>query len=447
MSLPYGLASFFQLCIFYSIVFVTLVYLLKKYYYSKFYILIVFLFYPAFFEFFGMNVGNAYKVFVLIFTLWISFRKNIYLSFNSGDKLITFFFVVFSFFFFVSTSKNDDDLTTILSQFSRYVIAYYLWFLVRKEIYYNQAKIEDFKRFIYDVIFMQIIINIGKLIIFSGKQIEHIVGSLTLIGGGHATIITIFGFIFLWLYRRGNFKFKDFLYIFGLILIGFLAGKRAIWYMMPIVIFLFMVYIPNKKINSTIFFTILLMPIVFYFGIRLTPTLNPDNKIWGRFSIDHIMEYGNKYQFGDNTKENKLVAQGRGGATLSLFNKLYSDVVLNDKDWFGLGLTIMYNTSYEEFQNFKTGLNMKGSASGIYQTYITTGYMGVLSTIFLFSPMLLNIKIRRIRLVLTLIVCWEYFMYIGLIFRVPAFMFLLVFFIHYFNYSLIKIKKIEVVHS
>jgi len=57
--------------------------------------------------------------------------------------------------------------------------------------------------------------------------------------------------------------------------------------------------------------------------------------------------------------------------------------------------------------------------------------------------MLWQIKMKRIRWVIIAIAAWEYFMYTGTIFRTPAFMFLIVYFVHYSNYLIQRKPKIQ----
>jgi hypothetical protein len=282
---------------------------------------------------------------------------------------------------------------------------------------------------------MQIIITIGKFIIFNGKQIESIVGSISHIGGAAGTIIPLYGFIALWFYRKGALLKQDWVYIVGLMLIGFLAGKRAVWFIMPLIITAFLIYIPRQRINASLCIGIIFAPLAFYFGIRLTPTLNPDHKVWGSFDLSYTFDYANKYQFG-NGENYKEQIQGRGGASLYLVKKLNSDVIFSTKDWFGQGFSQMYATDYEEFSKINPQLDSKGSATGVYQTYITTGYVGIIMTLIFFFYMVSSIKVKRIRNIFFIILAWEYLMYTGITFRTPAFMFLIIYLIHYSNHLL-----------
>lgn len=437
-------ASIQQLFLLYLVQLITLIYLLKKYKKSIVLIYVIVLFYPAIFAFLGKNFTDLYRIYILLFTLWISYSKKVFSHQKKGDSIITFSFILFCIAFSISSFQSNDTLTIVYSQFSRYIIAYCLWFIVRKDLYKSYDTIQKYSQFTYDIILMQIIITIAKLIIFEGKQIESIVGSLSHSGGAAGTIIPILGFITLWFYKTGKFIKWDWLFIAGLMLIGFLTGKRAVWFIVPIVMASFMIYVPKLKMNKTLWLGLIMTPLAFYLGVRLTPSMNPENKVWGSFDYEYAIDFADKYQFGDKTKTYEKRAQGRGGATLALWEKLTSETSLEEKDLVGLGLKSMYGISdYAEFDKLNLGINHKGSATGVFQTYVTNGFIGIAVTIFFFFCMIWMCKMKRIRWVLLGVVAWEYFMYTGIIFRTPAFMFLLIYFIHYSNYLTRKPKRMN----
>jgi len=425
----------------YFVELITLIYLLNRYKKSSFYVLVIFLFYQAIFLFLGADINNGYKIIVLLFTLQVSIKRKVFTSFKKGDGLISFLFVLFSISYLYSAYNNGDTLTIILSQYSRFLIAYCLLFLVRKEINNPTTDVEFFKKFIYDVILMQIIITLAKFL-FLIDPVEELVGSISHFGGAAGTTLPILGFIMLWFYKKGDLKNKDWLYSAGLLFIGFMAGKRAVWFIMPLVIAAFMIYVPKIKLNKTLIYGILMAPMAFYLGVRLSPSLNPDHKIWGSFDFEYTFDFADKYQFGDKTKKDEKRVQGRGGATMSLWDKLSSDEKLTEKDLFGSGLSDIYAVNYEEFDKLKTGIHSKGSATGIYQTYISNGYVGIFTILLFNLAVLWRIKMKRIRWVIIAIVGWEFIMYTGLIFRTPAFMFLIVYFVHYGNYLMQRKPKI-----
>lgn len=432
--IPFG--NLFQALSLYLIELIALIYLWRKYSYSKLYLLIILFFFTAIFSFAGKSIQDVYRIVLLVLTLWICDKNKVFASFKKGDYLITFLFAAFSIIFFYSALQNNDSITIILSQYSRYLIVYCLWFIVRKELYSYSKNIERLNGLLYHIFLIQIIISFAKLIIFQGKQMEFYIGTISNIGGGDGTIIPIIGFIMLWFKKRGRFERNDWLFVAGLMLVGFLAGKRAVWFIVPIVVAAFMMYVPKLKMNSTLWVGIIMAPLAFYMGVRLTPTLNPENKVWGTFDYDYALDYADKYQFGDKNNKFEKRAQGRGGATLLLWNKWNSGVELSSKDWIGIGLSKFYSIEYDAFEKLKTGINTKGAATGLFQTYVTTGYLGIFTTVFFYLTLLWQIKNRRIRWVMIGIVAWEYLMYIGNITRTPAYMFMIIYFIHYSNYML-----------
>jgi hypothetical protein len=413
--------------------------MLWKYKQNKLYILVILLFYQGIFFFFGAATNNAYKIIIFIFAIWLGINKKAFSKQKAGDTMITVFFVAFSVFFLYTSFSNHDGWTIVFSQYSKYFIAYCLWFIVRKVLYSPKTDVDEFNDFVYHIILIQIVISVFKLIIFGGKSVEDLVGSISHHGGAAGTSLPILGFIALWFYRRGEFKLKDWLFVFGLLLIGYTSGKRAVWFVLPVVITVFMVYVPGLKVGKGLIVGILFAPLAFYFGARLTPSLNPEYKVWGSFDYEFVFDFADKYQNGDKTKKWEKRAQGRGGATTLLWDKWNSGKKLTDKDWFGIGLTSMYTTEYEDFNKLNTGISSKGSATGVFQTYLSNGYLGVFATLLFLLSILWPAKNRRIRWVLIAILAWEYFWYTGLIFRTPAFMFLVIYFVHYSNY----LKKIQ----
>lgn len=431
---PVWFASFTQLALLYAVVITTLFYLLWKHGHSAFYVLIILLFYPALFSFVGKTFQDGYRIIVMLLAIWVSSDRLAFTPFKKGDDIFTIFFAIFSLLFITTTLSSGDNWTIVLSQFSRYVVAYCLWFLVRQEINQGPKHRTAFGQFVFELLFMQIVITLGKLFIFQGRQIEGLVGSLAYIGGADGTILPILGFISLWSYRHGILKRKDVYFIAGLMLTGFLAAKRAVWFIMPVVIFAFMIDISRIKLGRVALAGLVLAPIAFYLGVRLTPSLNPELKVWGKFNFDYAFNYAKIYQFGSKEDRNNLQYKGRGGATISLWDKLNSNERLSKKDWFGFGLRNIYSIDYNVFNNLNLSITHKGSASGIYQTYVATGYLGIFATLLLFFPLFWHVRMHRIRWVLLALVAWEYFLYTGLIFRTPAYMFLLFWFMHFSNY-------------
>ena len=185
-------------------------------------------------------------------------------------------------------------------------------------------------------------------------------------------------------------------------------------------------------------FGLLTFPIVIYFGARLTPTLNPEHKVWGSFDLQHVFDYANKYQFGEegiegqgeNIRENSQVmymggqyglqdeqieASGRGNATIELFKLIFGPRTLTEQDIWGTGLSTFYSTTYEEFDKLPLSIHLsyKGAGTGFFQMYATIGVVGaILMTIFALLPYA-RLRHRKMKWVMIAVFCYDYFMYNG----------------------------------
>jgi hypothetical protein len=255
--------------------------------------------------------------------------------------------------------------------------------------------------------------------------------------------VPVLGFILLWLDKRGDINRKDWRYVFLLLFIGFASLKRAIWFIMPAIIFLFMYYVPKKLKASNLWYVLLLAPLVFYVGVRLSPTLNKEGKLGGTFDLKYVMNYAQRYNFGKTSETSDIqLGTGRGGATLLLLHKLFNSQSLSLKDYWGSGLQEIYTTNYEQFNDEKYGVNSKGAVTGVFQSYISSGFVGVFVTILLIISILGLITEPRIRITLAILMFWDYFLYSSLILRTQV-LFILFFFIVIYSNQQFKSRPLQ----
>ena len=418
-------------------IFVTmlLVYMLWKYRRDSLLVFLVMLFFPRVFIFMGKNVENLYKVSLLLMCLYTCWERKVWLRYTAKDLLYVLVFIILSASFFYSTVfYSRDNWTIIFSQYARYLEIFLLWFLLKDAIFYRNEK-DKILQFLYEVVILQIIISLFKLVIFR-HQVEGLVGSFTISGGGVGTSFPVIGFYSLYIYRKGIFKKLDWWLIVGLFLLGWTTGKRAVWIILPIIIMLFFSYVRGVRLNKYMILGLLAFPVVLYFGARLTPTLNPEHKVWGTFDLQHLYDYANTYQFGEegiegqreNIRETNQVAYvdgayglqneqieayGRGNATIELFKLIFGPRSLTEQDIWGTGLSTFYSTNYEEFDKLPLTIHLsyKGAGTGFFQMYATIGVVGaILMTIFSLIPYF-RIKHRRIKWVMIVFFLYDYFMY------------------------------------
>ena len=180
---------------------------------------------------------------------------------------------------------------------------------------------------------------------------------------------------------------------------------------------------------------ILAFPLFVYFGARLTPTFNPEHKVWGSFDWEYMWDYANTYQFGEEGIEgqraaleetaqvmykdgiymhnDQIEAYGRGNATIELLKLILGPRTLTTQDLWGTGLSTFYSTTYEEFDKIPLTIHLsyKGAGTGFFQMYATIGVVGaILMLIFALFPYC-RIRPRRFRWVMMAVFLYDYFMY------------------------------------
>lgn len=411
-----------------------LIYMLWRYKRDSLLVFLVLLFFPRVFIFMGKDIENLYKITLLLMCIYTAWERKVWKKYSKNDLPYILAFLCLSGAFFYSTIfYSNDGWTIILSQYARYLEMVLLWFLLKDAIYYRNQK-EYLLKFLYEIVIVQVVISIFKLLIFR-HQIEGLVGSFTISGGGIGTSFPIIGFYILYIYRKGVFKKIDWLTVVGLFLIGWTTGKRAVWLLLPLIIAFFFTYIRGIKFNKYMALGILAFPLFVYFGARLTPTFNPEHKVWGSFDWEYMWDYANTYQFGEEgiegqraaleenaqvmykdgiyVQNDQIEASGRGNATIELLKLILGPRTLTTQDLWGTGLSTFYSTSYEEFDKIPLTIHLryKGAGTGFFQMYATIGVVGaILMLIFALFPYC-RIRPRRFRWVLMGVFLYDYFMY------------------------------------
>ena len=448
----------------------TLIYMLWRYKRDLLLVFLVLLFFPRVFIFMGQNVENLYKVSLLLMCLYTCWERKVWLRYTAKDLLYVIVFIILSASFFYSTVfYSRDSWTIIFSQYARYLEIFLLWFLLKDAIYYRNQK-DYILKFLYEILFVQVIISVFKLLIFR-NQIEGLVGSFTIFGGGVGTSFPVIGFYIIYIYRRGQLQKMDWWLIVGLLLFGWTTGKRAVWIILPIIIMLFFSYVRGVRLNKYMILGLLAFPIMIYFGARLTPTLNPEHQVWGSFDLQHVWNYANKYQFGEDGIEGQresiqetqqvtyvggayglqneqIEAYGRGNATIELFKLIFGPRTLTEQDIWGTGLSTFYSTSYEEFDKLPLTIHLsyKGAGTGFFQMYATLGVVGAMLMIIFSLIPYFRIKHRRIKWVMMVFFLYDYFMYNATTCRdtyLVAMIFICIFSVNY-EYLMAKSERLKV---
>jgi hypothetical protein len=425
-----------QINIYYAFVFVSFLVMLARYKGKSFELFLILMFYSGLFSYASLGIFNIYKLIMpALSILWLIKTRAILSNKVTNSVLLSFLF--FAIVFVGISYRNEDYTRLIFSQLSRYfnILFFFLLF----------SRFRDSQQFkdrtvvlITDILAVQIVLSIIKVFIMGPK--ESLVGSITSQGGAIATTIPILGFIFYWLKKKGRFVLHDWLFVFGLIFIGFAGAKRALWFIMPVVITAIFYYVAQRKILlKNLVLVIPIVLVIFYVGVRLNWSLNKENKVWGSFDLDYTMSYLMNYNFGGQDVD--ASGTGRGGATILIVNNLISEP-FSSQNLFGDGLRFVSNTSYEEFDNMDYGINTKGSATGIIRDWISHGLIGIIAFLIFVISLIQKTKNRRLRTVLIIVFIWDYFLYTGSLLRDQSQAFLFLYLVMFAEPNLSYFKKV-----
>jgi len=406
------------LYVYYTIILViSLIYIFNKVGLNKLSIFIVFVFWQGLFGFLNFyinNLFNLYKIFIVFYAIYI-FWPNLIKTYSRHEKYVNIAFVIFSISFWISYYFNKGEIITLLSQ---YLYKYGLVFIIYhgfKDIIYKHSKREYIKKVLLQILYIQVVLSVIKILVF-GFPREPIVGSMSNGGAGTAVVIPIMALFFYWIIHNGNLRIKDWLIISLFIIIALASGKRAPVILFPLFALLLVVSVksPVKFISYIKYLPLLFM--VFYFGARLIPTLNPEGEVWGSFNISHIRNYSLIYNFGtsdlDVILSEEYETQGRGGGIFlivqpeklgllsykeKLFGKGVYELVIGQKGKLGRG-----SVSFSEHT---------GNLGRVNVIMWSIGLFGLISMI-LFSIIIINtINDRRFRWVVLIFYLYELFFY------------------------------------
>ncbi len=332
-------------------------------------------------------------------------------------------------------------LITIISAINNsiglFLYVYFFTFLILGYLYFviivNDNNIKRLKKILWTIIILyliQIPVTIIKYFLI-GQTEKGGIGTLSISGGSISTILPCFAIaiIFSLYYFKKDKKYI--LLIAAFFLFGIIGEKRAVILYIPFTIF--MVYlissIKSKSLlshNSIKFFALVLFSafMIFYLTVRLSPTLNPDNRIGGKFDFNYSTNYMMNYV--DST--NKSFKEMRRKDSLIYFvSYLYKKDIITFLFGEGAGrlISTKYRTSGSDSNLMLDYYGIRyGGRTGFVWMYLQIGAFGILFyslLIFkLFKFVWKNYKPNAMYLsflVLTIIYILDFFTYSYVFFR------------------------------
>jgi hypothetical protein len=437
---------------YFLIVFLGMLYTFHKVGISRISVLIVLIFWQGFFQYLSditasSNIHNIYKIVVVVYAFKLSWSK-IFSYTNKNDQKINVVFILFSVSFWLSYFLYGGEILTMLSQ---YLFKYGLIFVLYhyfKDIIGNTRKRELLKHTLLVILYVQIALSIVKLSFF-GFGVEPIVGSMSAGGAGTAVVIPIVALIFYWLIKNGKFTRSDWIVSVLIFTIAIASGKRQPIVFFPIVLFSLFVFVQKYIRASSLVKYLPIALMIFYMGVRLTPSVTPEKKAWGSFSISYISDYAFKYYFGtpepiDIFSQN-YDAYGRGGGIAYYFQPHKLNLISIREKLFGKGryevATKMHGrftaTGRSNYEIRHRGL--MGEAGAMLYSF---GYVGTIFMLLLAISIIKTIKDNRLALVILLYYLWDFMFYYNQVIYSNQSAIIILFIIFYSNTVKYKNKSV-----
>ncbi len=295
-------------------------------------------------------------------------------------------------------------------------------FLVMSAVYmFPFPKRELFKvnRYVFFLFALQIVASVVKLLLIG--QYEEYVGTMNITNGSLNTIFPLYAIIFMvfaWLYMGRDHRYL--FYTAGFLFMGWVGNKRGIYFYMVLVLLLILwkrfrdlqrgSFLPMSVIRL-VPVGIVVLVVVFYLGVRLTPTLNPERKVWGSYDGAFLTSYLYTYNLMDDETGDY---RGRFGGTYLLLSDamsgggaaLRNPTLRSNMVGFGPDLIVGEVGIRYERQRQAGVIRILGTIhTGFTNTFIGLGSLGVLFTLWFF--LFYNRKVSKISKIETLNPYWK----------------------------------------
>lgn len=369
----------------------------------------------------GFASNTMMHIYLVISFAWGGMLLNKY-GFKSKNSILISFVVYLLYFVVNSVVIHGDNIPLIVSQSLKYSIPVITFFVAESYMYGTRGKgVIVLNHVLKNIILAQIIFCAIKLIVLQATQ-EGLVGSLTgRDGGGAGTSFPLLCMLWLGYVTKMKFSKKFFFYLLGFFFIGFMTGKRAVWLLLPVEIIILYLYYKVKDFSQLlkyIFPAIILGCLFLYAGLRLSPTLNPDKKVGGRFDLEYAYNYALTYSGGSETNSGQTEVKegdGRLGAALLFWNRATNIFDYNQETLVGVGNEkIKYYDKTKYFdKDANMGVSYRGGVTGVVFMFFISGIVGVILFLSYFFQILLNNRRESIAWILLAVTMFDFVFYNG----------------------------------
>jgi len=435
--------------VYYILVFVGMLFAFLKVGINKLSILVLLIFWEGLFQYIGNKTNTAiydiYKIVVVLIAVGLSW-SNISKFKLKNDRYINLLFFLFSASFWITYFLYGGNIITILSQYLyKYGLILFLYHYF-KDIEINKPKGLYVGKILLTVLLIQVSLSVVK-VLFIGIQAnidvyEPIVGSISAKGAGTAVVVPIMALIFYWTLKNRKFEKIDWCIALSFIIIAFASAKRQPIVFFPLILYLLFSYVQKGLRVSALVKFLPIVILLFIVGVKLNPSFNPDNKVWGRFDIGYITNYSSKYYFGtpdinEVLSGNYDLSFGRGGGFVYYFQPAKLNLNTLEELLWGKGIYEVdigargrfTSTGHSDYGIEHSGL--MGEAGAMLYSF---GYLGTILMFLLAITIIRTLHDKRLAAVIIFYYLWDFLFYYNQVVYSSQSAVILLFIVFYSNY-------------
>lgn len=328
------------------------------------------------------SIARGLIEFILVLWFLKVLREKNFRLLAPGFMIITAYVLSISF----TALYHQEGLLEVLL-YSRYFVYGWMATFIAYNIKDPFWSLNFFFKSLKIMVLFQVIASLLVFLVIG--RIERIVGTMSSTGGSLATVWPlVFAPYFFIRYAIKGSK-KDLLYIAGLLFIGFVSGKRGVYFLVPINVLLTYVLfvLPHRKSielnTSRVLSFSSVMVILLMIGVSNTESL-AGSEGFGFSVFGNAIDYAEEYSFNTSAVTGESI--GRSSATLSMINNIGN----NWNSFFGNGLSVLKGEiSFEEY-------NIGYGITGFIREVVSVGIIGtILYVLFYFFFYLRILKVRK----------------------------------------------------
>lgn len=323
----------------------------------------------------------------------VLFFKALFLKIYHQEKIkLTGIFPILALIFVCMSSALFNNTQPLrMGLFIRHLIQFYLFFLAVLNLDLEEKELKTVNWFVAALFLIQIPTAILKWFGFGYSRMIDSFGGEAAVGtygtqpGAMSTLLPLIaiGFLFpLFMWTRKKVYMA---LIFGFILFSFLGGKRAFPLILPIfglyLLFLMRTHFRFQPSIRSVLIGGGILILALFLGAKLHPSLNPDDKVWGRFSPKYLVDMAFNYTTAQRAEGQTI---GRLSSTQRLVTSMSRDGVYTLLLGKGPGTYLKSGLIEESFyRRFRHTFGIEYGFTGFVWVFAQTGILGALCLVWL----------------------------------------------------------------